>query len=322
MAATLENILATTFQKSSKTISDSIIGSIWLYNELNKKGRVVTVDSGKTLDEPLSYAMSPGGFYDDSDITSLTSLTTTGVKQLGAASYAWSQLYAMVTISGLERLTNRGTSQIVDLVKGKIDQTKRTLKRKLHDALYTTTTNGITSLRQIAPSSTVSGTYGSLGGLDGDTYSWWRAQGVEGKSDLSELLANLATLTRKIKLAEGRPRIVVMHTDVYAKYESLAGNVIAYPRAGQTIGDLSFAELTYKGVPIVYNDDVTDGTHKLCYMIDTDYLRLKVHQDRNVKMEKFETTPGTDASYAKVFWMGNLVCSKRNAQGVIVFSGS
>ena len=331
--ATLINIIATTVAKYSRKIADNVHDAVWLFNLLNKKGNIELVDGGESFMEPLAYAASMGGWYSDAmtatgDATQLVDGSNYAdravIQQFGDAYFPVAQLWAGISVTGLEASSNAGSSRVVSLVKGKIDQAKRTLVSKIESALYTTTSNAITSLQDLCPQ----GGAGTLGGIDSSTYTWWKPKLVTGQTwstlTSAQLLEDLASLYRKVRIARGNPKVLVMHSSIYAKYEAAASATVAMPWAGNRTGDIAFADLTYKGIPIIYSDDATgsDATNYMVYMLDTDYQKLKVFRNKNVSLSEWTKVPGRDLRVAQFYWYGNLVCSKRNAQGVLKYDST
>ena len=80
------------------------------------------------------------------------------------------------------------------------------------------------------------------------------------------------------------------------------------------IGDASFPALDYKGVPIIYDSNCPE---KHMYFINTDFLKLRVHEDAYFSLDEERITVNQDARVYPMLFQGNLTCSNRNLQGVI-----
>ena len=52
--------------------------------------------------------------------------------------------------------------------------------------------------------------------------------------------------------------------------------------------------------------------------LNTKYLDFKVHSKRNFSFQDFQKPINQDARTAKIFWMGQLVCTNPRMQGMIV----
>ena len=53
------------------------------------------------------------------------------------------------------------------------------------------------------------------------------------------------------------------------------------------------------------------------YFLNTDYLKLKAHQDANLTTLDQAKPYNQDASVTPILWMGNITCSNRSLQGVL-----
>ena len=54
------------------------------------------------------------------------------------------------------------------------------------------------------------------------------------------------------------------------------------------------------------------------YFLNTDYLEMVVHTDANWTQADDKMSVNQDAVVIPLLWMGNLVCSNRSLQGVLL----
>jgi hypothetical protein len=54
------------------------------------------------------------------------------------------------------------------------------------------------------------------------------------------------------------------------------------------------------------------------YFLNTDYLQIVTHTDANWSVEDEKVSVNQDAVVIPVLWMGNLVCSNRSLQGILI----
>ena len=54
------------------------------------------------------------------------------------------------------------------------------------------------------------------------------------------------------------------------------------------------------------------------YFLNTDYLGLVVHRDANWSQMDDKVSVNQDAVVIPMLWMGNLVCSNRSLQGLLL----
>ena len=82
-----------------------------------------------------------------------------------------------------------------------------------------------------------------------------------------------------------------------------------------TLGDGGFQSLGFKGASVVVDSHVPAGQ---MYFLNTKYLDYKVHSKRFFAYEDFKPMETKDGIQARIFWMGELVCSNPSMQGVLV----
>ena len=77
----------------------------------------------------------------------------------------------------------------------------------------------------------------------------------------------------------------------------------------------TFSTLKFKGADVVADSHCPDG---VMLFLNTKYLDFKVHSKRNFSFQDFQKPINQDARTAKIFWMGQLVCTNPRMQGMIV----
>ena len=78
----------------------------------------------------------------------------------------------------------------------------------------------------------------------------------------------------------------------------------------------------WEGPQQVVTDVLFDGNSGIpsnhMYMLNTNYLQLVVHKDANLEIMEDVRPVNQDGSVTAIIWMGNLTCSNRKLQGVII----
>ena len=96
--ANVSDIVATTIEKRSKKLADSVTKNNLLLAKLSQRGNVRTVSGGSVIFEELSFAENGnGGAYSGYDL-----LPTAAQDVISAAQYNFKQYAVPVVISGLE----------------------------------------------------------------------------------------------------------------------------------------------------------------------------------------------------------------------------
>ena len=111
-----------------------------------------------------------------------------------------------------------------------------------------------------------------------------------------------------------QPDLIVTTQVIYDAYETA---LQANKRwAGDaTLADAGFQSLQFKGATVVV-DSHCPAEHM--YFLNTRYLDFKVHSKRNFAFEDFKPQETRDVLQARIFWMGQLVCSNPRMQGLLV----
>ncbi len=111
-----------------------------------------------------------------------------------------------------------------------------------------------------------------------------------------------------------QPDLIVTTQAIYDAYEtSLQANKRF--EGDSTLADAGFQTLRFKGASVVVDSHCPAGH---MYFLNTKYLDFKVHSKRNFEFENFRNLEANDVMQARIFWMGQLVCSNPSRQGLLV----
>ena len=173
----------------------------------------------------------------------------------------------------------------------------------------------------------------SLGGINSDTYTWWDAK-MGTFADQAGTVTNVATDANMLATDNGLANLVAEMTQAYgaATIDNDQPDLIVttqhlfdlYESALQAnkrwggdakMGDAGFQTLMFKSAPVVVDSHCPDG---MMLMLNTKYLDFKVHSKRNFSFENFQKPINQDARVAKIFWMGQLICTNPRMQVGIV----
>tara|TARA_Y100001938_G_scaffold14676_1_gene18174 strand:- start:1682 stop:2815 length:1134 start_codon:yes stop_codon:yes gene_type:complete len=181
----------------------------------------------------------------------------------------------------------------------------------------------------------------SLGGINSDSLTWWdstigsfplaggtRAEGAmvdatdvmsfaEFGSTTNGVADGIKAMTRMyghLTIDNDQPDLIVCSQEIYDAYESaLQGNKRFEGDA--SIADAGFQSLRFKNASVVVDSHCPTGQ---MYFLNTKYLDFKVHAKRNFAFEDFKAMEAKDGIQARIFWMGNLVCTAPRMQGMLV----
>jgi len=112
------------------------------------------------------------------------------------------------------------------------------------------------------------------------------------------------------------PDLIVMDSVYYKYFEASQTSLKRYAGADDlTAGVLG---LKYKTATVLYDTTASGIPASHAYFINTNYLKLVTHKDADLdEMEKKEPV-NQDGEVVPILWMGNLTCSNRKLQGVII----
>ena len=174
----------------------------------------------------------------------------------------------------------------------------------------------------------------SLGGVNSDSYGWWnakftsfandsgtdttRATFAELTSTTNGVAAISARMTRMygaLTIGNDQPDLIICSQNIFDAYESSlqANKRFVADEAG--LGAAGFTTLRFKNAAVVADSHCPAGT---MLMLNTKYLDFKTHSKRNFSFQDFQKPINQDARTAKIFWMGQLVCTNPRMQGMIV----
>jgi hypothetical protein len=245
-----------------------------------------------------------------------------------AAEYAWKQAFVPVVWSGLEKLQNTGRSQVIDLVTSRISNGRKSIFDLVAQATYADGTgfggkqmHGLGLFVVAAPST------GTVGGIDRAANTFWRNQtGTVAMATAANIAtANptpflIAVNQLAIACTRGtdRPDLWLADSIGYTRYlESLQP---IQRITDETMGGAGFTSLKYYGVG-GNADFVLDNGYcptKTVYALNSDYIYLRPHPDRNFVPFGGDRLPvNQDATVKFLGFAGNMTLSVASLQGVL-----
>ena len=190
------------------------------------------------------------------------------------------------------------------------------LVEKLTNGVYSDGTgNGGKDLTGLSAMVAATGTYG---GINSSLYTWW--QSFVDSSSNAITLAEMRTLFNTPTVGgRDHPDLIVTTQAIFETYEGLLTNVadlafMTTPSEGvKKMGDGGFQTLGFKGVPIVWDELCNSG---YIYFLNTEHMKLVVHEDANFKVGEFIKPGDQDAKVSQILFMGNLTCDRRKSFSV------
>lgn len=311
-------IVTTTFRNHRPEISDTVSKHNALYRQMQKKGRTRTESGGYSIVANLEYAQN--GTYQR--YSGLDMLNVSQSDVFSAAEFNWRQIAINVVSTGLELRQNNGPQRIANLAKARIKNAIHTFANVFSSDMYSdgTLPNQITGLQAMVADA---GT-GTIGGIDSSTWNFWTnkvqsaAAPLQGGAGITPGAATMESLFLPLFMALTRgadkPNLIVLSDDYFTFYELGLVSIKRY--VDQTSADGGFMELSYKGVPVIF-DGVSGMPSAHGYFLNDNYIELVEHSDANLTVMDEAKPYNQDGVVVPIIWMGNMVTTNRALQGVV-----
>lgn len=314
--STFTEIVTTTLREHPDVISDNVSGNNALYRYIKAKGNIRKIDGGYEIVRPLDYAEnSTFQRYSGYDTLNIGASDV-----LSAAKYDWMQSAIHVTASGRELRMNSGKNQIIDLARARLKNAIRTASNNMSIDIYSdgALTNQMGGLANIITSD---GT-GTVGGIVSGTYTWWKNQfrEITGTNTWSKstIKGEMNAIWLNLVRGADKPNLIVSSKDFYAAYWESLQDLQRFTSDSGT-PTYGFNALKYLDADVIFDSNSNFlSTAEKMYFLNTDYLELVVHTDANWSQMDDKMSVNQDAEVIPLLWMGNLTCSNRSLQGLLL----
>lgn len=314
--STFTELVSTTFRKHRKEIKDNLSNRNALLKYMMKKGNKRSEDGGLSIAQPLDYA-SNGTYQRYSDWDNLN-IAASDV--ISAAEYQWRQIAMNVVASGRELRINSGDSRIINLSKSRIKNALRTFNNNFSSDLYSsgTLTNQINGLQALIADA---GT-GTVGGIDSSAFPFWQNTVID--ASVLSVTPSASTIETGLMLPawlatdrgpDDQVDLIVADNNYFTFFEASQVSLKRYNDT--TKGSAGFTSLRYKNADVIYDGNSGIPVNHM-YFVNTNYLELVVHEDADLNIMDEMRPVNQDGAVIPILWMGNLTCSNRALQAVIL----
>jgi len=302
MTLTYTNLTATTLKHYEKQLVDNIFKAYPLLEKLLSKGQVKEFEGGEKIFIPLEYGTNTNVSF----ISKTGTIDTNAQELFTAAEDQWRILAGTIDFNDLDNVLNRGENQIVDLMKSKIKNLEKSLRKKLAEALHANQADeAINGLPDIVASS------GTLHGISPNDFAGWVA-GYANNTTKALSIIDMTTGYNTCSDGADRVDLIDMAQTLFEKYESLVAPQLRF--SDNRTADAGFENLRFKGAVCVLDKDCTSDR---VYFLNTDYLYLTVVKDRQFHAFPAVSSTNSIIDVVKVVWYGNLMTSNRRMQGML-----
>lgn len=312
MAFNWDYITATTREIFVPKMEDDVYNSSAILKILLNDKRVL-LEGGRKIVQPLKYGKSTAaGTYDKYDTFDMTPFD-----KITAAEYTWGHYYATAVISGTEEAENMGSkARVINLLKAKLDEANMALKENLSNDIYSgTSSKGIIGLSTAVDSSE------TYGGISVSDFSDWASgedntahteANMKDSTSSSYVLTLLQNAFRSATHLGQKPNLIITTLKIWDVIEMVIHRDTNYmknigPRT-KAIGSLGYNVLDFRGVPIIADEMAPDN---YLYVLNTNFVNLKVHPSFNFKFRGWENAYNQDARSAIILFHTQLTLSNR-----------
>jgi len=321
MALTYDTLASTTFHLIRKRLADAIFKSNPFSAYLLMRGRVKTEPGGTEIREPLIYAVN----NTVKSYSGYDRLNVTPTEELTSAVYQWKLLAGSISISGEEELKNNGPAAVFKMLQVKADVLEKSMRQRFNEMFLQKV--GLMSAKDFLSLDALvenSGTFGTVGGIDSNTYTWWQNHHTSIALSTTTVTDELRKFYHNVSQGIERPDLFLMPQTYFETYEK--ENATKQVLSDTRLLDAGFENLKFKGVTMMWDPMMEDSTLrdatdvKTIYGLNTNYLSVTLHARRNFVMTPFQKPYDQDARVAQMFVAGNLTCSNRRFQGALVLT--
>lgn len=298
-----------TLRNRRKKITDNMTNHNAALRVMNKKGKIKEVTGGRTIIEELEYGENGTVMW----FSGYEKFDISPQETFDAAEYDWKQMIGAVTMSGLEKIKNRGEAAIFNWLEKKISNLEKSMQNQMATAIYGDgTASGGKALGGFQLLVADDPTTGTVGGINRATYTWARNQySAASTVSSTNIIAKFNSFWLTMLRGTDKPDIILVDSNYYGWFE---GALQQYQRFTTTeSGKAGFESYAYKSADVVYDDQCPS---KRAYFLNTDYIYLRPDSQMNFA-ELGERKPvNQDALVIPVAWAGNMTCSNFSLQGV------
>ena len=336
--SSITDIIATTIQNRSGDLADNVANNNALWRKLNAKGNVRPVGGGNVILEEIMY--TDASTINVNSYSGYEVINIAPNSPISAAQFSWSQYAGAVSMSGLESLQNSSKEAIIDLMDGRMGVAEKQIQNRMdYDAYQDGTGNAsknITGLAAAIPDDPTTGTYG---GISRSAFTFWGSQYFRGVTDGGAAVSALniqqymTTLSLRCVRGSDMPDLAIGSSTYYSFYVNSMQAIQRVSTTGGATAGAGYPSLKFYGggmeMDVVLGGGIsgavsptqtTSGaTSAHMWMLNTDYIFLRPHRDRNfVPIGGERQSVNQDAIVKLIGWAGNMTSCGPQFSGVLI----
>lgn len=316
---TFDKYLASLLPLIPKKMYDNISKSSPLMHALMKSKKVWD-EGGDTIRPHIKYKQADNrGSYSKYDLLNITPQDTRT-----AAEFKMKQLYASIVFNGYEEAADKGELAVHKLVANAVDDAESTLKDLFAAQIFGNGT-GNSGKDLLGISAYIDDGTGTAiyGGIDRATNAFWKSNVVKSANAKALTTAHMRQVFNRCAAGgmENKPDLIVTDLATFEKYEALIEGKtnIQQPigKLEKEFANLGFNFLSFKGVPVVYDEYATADT---MYFINSNTLQLWGKPGRIFQPSEMVKPADQDAKIGQIFFAGELVGTEPRRNGKLVLT--
>lgn len=321
MAVNIGQVVTTTLRKRMPDIIDNMSDNVPFYNRVRSRNNM-KVGGGRDIVMPLDYAENSSfQWYSGYEQVSI------GINDIiDAAVYDWKQASVSVSFSGLELLRNSGREALIKVTSAKINNARRTFTNQMGAGVHAAGTGSggkeIGGLGLLVPTVNTN----TVGGIDANTYTWWQNNVTDfttvngGATTTSNIQTPMRSMYSALTRNNDKPDLILMSSTYY---NTFWGSLTALQQITRTDeGRSGFSSLKFVNADVVNEGGVggnmseSSVTNATMFMLNTEYIGLMTHSDRNIEIVGGERQSVNQDAYVQLMlWAGNMWVTNRQLQG-------
>lgn len=317
------NLYATSVDNYLPGLQDNYTCSSRLLTDLKKAGNVKPEDGGVEILENIE--MGENGAYNRYEGSQVWNLESK--RFATAASYARKRIAVTMVVTGAELDANSGKARMIDLIASKIKNGAKTLSNGMSHDVYSDGTDPlqIGGLKYLVSDTPNAGIVGGIDASDAENAFWRNTAVTVNLDDVESIPMEFQKVIVKTTRNNDAPKKVYVDNSTYMKY---FGSLQAQQRfVDAESGEGGFKDLAISGLPVVFDQGIEaepmegGAVAKHAYFLNTDYLYLRPHKGKPSRKDRVNSI-NQDLYVEAFLWSGNMTCSGRAFQGVLIDSGA
>lgn len=324
MAPTITTIPAITLQAIQPRLADNITLGNATFAYLRERGRMTLEEGADYLQEPINWALNSTA----QSYTHYDPLALVAQEEITAAVYNWKQYSVSASISGLEKLKNNNRHGIIKAWGAKMQIAENSLislmDAHVHADQTTKTATDLLGFDEFIEDDVTPG--GIIGGINRGTETWWANKYT---------LGSVATITQDCRTAifkatEGRQKPDFGITCMPAFEAIINQNAGKQRLMNDAMMKIGYDNIVINGITLMVDRNVpgegvtapSSTTNRwLLYFGNSEFLKLRIHQDRNFTPLAPERPLTQDAQVAFILFAGAMTLSNSRFQSCLEITG-